>query len=103
MHTSQHPRKQRVSRQNGGFPANIVQRKRIRFHRPEKLWRRFFGIRKAYLKKGRAHLVKKKILCHHNNSSAVVIEKLTQLRYEFMPYPPYFPNLDPCDIFRSLN
>lgn len=59
------------------------------------------------LKKKRPHLAKKKILFHHDNApahtSAVVTVKLSELRYEILPHPPYSPDLAPCDFFLFPN
>jgi histone-lysine N-methyltransferase SETMAR len=59
------------------------------------------------LKEKRPHLVKKKILFHHDNalahSSGIVAAKLHELRYELLPHPPYSPDLAPCDYFLFPN
>jgi len=61
----------------------------------------------AELKKKRPHLVKKKVLFHHDNapahSSGVATVKLIELRYELLPHPPYSPDLAPCDFFLFPN
>lgn len=59
------------------------------------------------IKETRPHLAKKKVLFHHDNapahSSKIVTAKLTQLRYELLPHPPYSPDLAPCDFFLFPN
>ena len=61
----------------------------------------------AELMRKRPHLVKKKVLFHHDNapahSSAIATAKLVELRYELLPHPPYSPDLAPCDFFLFPN
>lgn len=59
------------------------------------------------IKEKRPHLVKKKVLFHHDNapahSSTVAQAKLHELRYELLPHPPYSPDLAPSDFFLFPN
>lgn len=59
------------------------------------------------LKRKRPHLIKKKVLFHHDNapahSSHVATAKLVELGYELLPHPPYSPDLAPCDFFLFPN
>jgi len=51
----------------------------------------------AGLQKTRPHLVKKKVLVHHDNApahnSALTNGKLIELGYELLPHPPYSTHL----------
>jgi histone-lysine N-methyltransferase SETMAR len=59
------------------------------------------------IKTKRKHLLKKKVLFHHDNapahSSNIVQAKLHDLGYELLLHPPYSPDLAPCDYFLFLN
>jgi len=61
----------------------------------------------AELQKIRPHLVKNKVLFHHDNApahtSALAKAKLVELGYELLPHPPYSPDLAPCDLFLFPN
>jgi len=61
----------------------------------------------AELQKVRPHLVKKKVLFHHDNApahtSALEKAKLVELGYELLPHPPYSPDFAPCDFFLFPN
>ncbi|XP_012057892.1 PREDICTED: histone-lysine N-methyltransferase SETMAR-like [Atta cephalotes] len=55
------------------------------------------------LKKKHPHLAKKKILFHQNNARVhtypALMAKFNKFRYELLPYPPYSPDLAPCNYF----
>lgn len=57
--------------------------------------------------KKRPHLVKKKVLLHHDNAPAhtcaVATAKLVELGYEVVPHPAYSPDLAPSDFFLFPN
>jgi len=53
----------------------------------------------AELQKIRPHLAKKKVLFHHDNTSAL---EVGELGYE-LPHPPCSPDLAPCDFFLFPN
>ncbi|XP_014488084.1 PREDICTED: uncharacterized protein LOC106751635 [Dinoponera quadriceps] len=59
------------------------------------------------LKKKLHHLVKKKVLFHHDDapahSSAIATAKLVELRYKLLTHPPYFPDLTSSDFFLFPN
>ncbi|XP_076172565.1 histone-lysine N-methyltransferase SETMAR-like [Ptiloglossa arizonensis] len=59
------------------------------------------------LKRKQPHLAKKKVLFHHDNApvylSIITIAKQVKLPYELMPYPPYSPDLAPCNFFLFPN
>lgn len=59
------------------------------------------------IKAKRPHLVKKKILFHHDTApahySVIATAKLVKLRYEMLPHPPYSPDLAPSDFFLFQN
>uniref|UniRef100_A0A131YT73 Transposase n=1 Tax=Rhipicephalus appendiculatus TaxID=34631 RepID=A0A131YT73_RHIAP len=61
----------------------------------------------AELRKKRPHLVKKKVLFHHENAPAhtcaVATAKLVELGYEVVPHPAYSPYLAPSDFFLFPN
>jgi len=64
---------------------------------------RIIGPIRRRIAKKRPHLAKKKVLFHHDNApahtSALAKSKLVELGYELLPYPPYSPDLAPCDFF----
>lgn len=57
---------------------------------------------KAAIQEKRPGMAKKKILFHHDNapahSSRIAQEKLTELKFEIVPHPPYSPDLAPSDF-----
>lgn len=59
------------------------------------------------IKTKRKHLVKKKILYHHDNapahSSLIAQAKLFELGYELLPHPPYSPDQAPSDYYLFPN
>lgn len=56
---------------------------------------------KAAIAEKRPGMAKKKVLFHHDNapshSSRVSQQKLTELRFQMLPHPPYSPDLAPSD------
>lgn len=61
---------------------------------------------KAAIKRKRPGMAKKKVLFHMDNapahSSATVQQKLTELKFEIVPHPPYSPDLAPSDFHLFL-
>ena len=63
----------------------------------------------AVIKAKRPHLASKNNLFHQDNAPAhkavKTMTKLTELKYESLPHPPYFPNLASCVyyLFPNLN
>ncbi|CAK9816389.1 Mariner Mos1 transposase [Anthophora quadrimaculata] len=59
------------------------------------------------IKEKRPHLMKKKVLFHHDNApahtSAIVAKKLLELGYQILPHPPYSPDLAPSDYYLFPN
>ncbi|XP_023217030.1 histone-lysine N-methyltransferase SETMAR-like [Centruroides sculpturatus] len=59
------------------------------------------------IKEKRPHLKKKKILFHQDNARvhtcAVSMAKITELKFELLPHPPYSPDLAPSDFFLFPN
>jgi len=59
------------------------------------------------IKKKRPHMVKKKVLYHHDNApshtSSKAMAKLEQLRFELVAHPPYSPDLAPSDYYLFPN
>ncbi|XP_015432649.1 PREDICTED: histone-lysine N-methyltransferase SETMAR-like [Dufourea novaeangliae] len=57
---------------------------------------------KAAIRENRPGMAKKKVLFHHDNapahSSAIAQEKLSKLKFEILPHPPYSPDLVPSDF-----
>ena len=61
----------------------------------------------AEIKKKRPHMQKKKVLFHQDNAlchkSMKAMVKLNELSFEFLPYPPYSPDLTPSEYFLFAN
>ena len=61
----------------------------------------------AVIKANRPHLAREKILFHQDNALAhkavKTMTKLTELKYESLPHPPYFPDLASCDYYLFPN
>lgn len=59
------------------------------------------------LKAKRPRLAKKKVLYHQDNApvhtSHIAMAKLSELKYELLPHPPYSPDLAPSDFFLFPN
>lgn len=57
---------------------------------------------KSIISKKQPGMTKKKVLFHHDNapahSSAIVQQKLAELRFQLVPHPPYSPDLAPSDF-----
>jgi len=112
--------KRKNSLNNGLNPANLLQRRQKRFHRPEDHGHRFLGFARhhfhrlfgegkdnhgtvlcwfigsilRWIEEKTASFSEKKVLFHHDNasvhSSVIAMAKLIELRYELLSHPPYY-------------
>jgi histone-lysine N-methyltransferase SETMAR len=59
---------------------------------------------KPTIRSKRRGLMSKTVFLHHDNAAAATIETIQKLNFEFLPHPPYSPDLAPSDyhLFVSL-